>query len=104
MRVPQDLHYYVGEKPDPLPCEYVDKDGDLIADISGATLTAKCSINEGTAVDVPCTNNGDGTFTINWSTVTSNFTAAGWMRILIEVDQTPKLWYMDPEMIEIRTV
>lgn len=89
-------YYYVGEKPPALPCRYEDEDGVLDASIAGATLTAKCRIDAGTEADVSCTNAGDGTFTINWATGAnpSSFTAAGVMRIDIEVDDTTRVWFM----------
>jgi len=108
IRIPDGLFYYHGEKPPPLPCQYVDQAGDLITSISGATLTAKISVDEATESDVTCTNNDDGTFTIDWDTVTSDFALAtginlGSMRVDIEVDQGGGIvWYMPRFSIPIK--
>lgn len=100
---PSDLFYYVGEKPPPLPCRYEDEDGTLITSISGATLTAKCKVDENTEFDVTCTNSGTGEFTIDWDTATSSFAHAGMMKIDIEVAASPRLWFMPRFQIEILT-
>ena len=103
--VPKELYYYVGEKPPALPCRYEDKDGVLDASISGATLTAKCSIDGGTEFDVACDNTaGDGTFTIGWAVgvTASSFAAEGTMRIDVEVDDTVRVWYMPRFTLAIR--
>jgi len=101
--VPKNLYYYVGEKPPPLPCRYQDDAGDLITSISGTTLVAKCKLGSGgTPFDVSCTNNDDGTFTIDWPTGTSAFAAKGSLKIDIEVTDTPRLWYMNRFSIEIK--
>jgi hypothetical protein len=92
--VPSDLYYVVGEKPPPLPCRYETNGGALITSIAGATLTANCKLDSGTAFDVTCTNAGNGTFTINWSTDTSNFAAAGALRVDVRVVSGAYTWYM----------
>ena len=93
-KVPSDLYYLVGEKPPPLPLGYYDKVNELVTSIASATLTAKCSVDGGTEFDVSCVNNDDGTFTIGWSSVTSDFVTAGSMRIDIEVDDGTRVWFM----------
>lgn len=102
-QVPSELFYYVGEKPPALPCGYYDDNDNLITSIAGATLTAKCKIDEAAEADVSCTNNDDGTFTIDWSTVTSDFMSAGVMRIDIEVDDGTRVWYMLRFSLPVRT-
>jgi len=102
VRIPEGLYYWHGEKPPPLPFEYVNEQGDLITSISGATLTAKTSIDGAAEADVDCTNDGDGTGTIDWPTGgdASAFALAdgvneGVMRIDIEVDEgTGTVWYL----------
>jgi hypothetical protein len=105
--IPDGLFYYVGEKPPPLPCRFEDKDGVLDASISGATITAKCKIDDASETSVSCTNNGDGTFTIDWDTGTSDFALPtgidkGLMRIDIEVAASPRLWHMDRVQIPVK--
>jgi len=106
IRVPENLFFWVGEKPTATPCRYEDLDGALIASIAGATLTAQCKIDTetGAEVAVTCTNTGDGTFTINWAkgVTASNFTKAGSMRIDVKVVQGDYTWYMDRFSIPIR--
>ena len=94
-------YFYVGEKPPPTNCRYVDAVGDLITDISGATLTAKTSIDDGANVDVSCTNADDGTFTIDWpdGASPSVFTASGSMRIKIHVSHGDLDYYLKPELV-----
>ena len=103
----EELFFYVGEKPAPTVCTYEDEEGDLIADISGATLVAKISIDGATEVEVPCTNNGDGSFTIDWPTGTSVFILdadrdSGTMTIDIEVSQSPLEYYLDRDTVKIK--
>ena len=102
--VPKDLYYYVGEKPPALPCRYEDDDGNLITSISGKTLEAKVLIDRVDTAErtVSCSNNDDGTFTIDWGTTTSDFTGSGIMRVDILVTDSPRSWYMDRFTIEIR--
>lgn len=99
VRIPENLFYWVGEKPPALPCRYEDENGSLIPSIAGATLTAMCKIDTetGAEVAVACTNGGDGTFTINWAKGVnpSTFTKAGQMRVDIKVVQGDYSWYMD---------
>lgn len=106
-KVPNDLFYHVGEKPPPLPTNYENDDGVLIASIAGATLVAKC-YNDGDVTtgvfDVACTNNGDGTFTIDWGTGDSDFREVGTMEIHVEVTDAPKVWRMLPFSISVRAV
>lgn len=101
--IPKEMYYYVGEKPPALPCRYEDDKGNLITSIEGATLTAKCKIDEAAETSVTCTNADDGTFTIDWSTVTSDFTAAGAMRIDILVAVGAYEWYLTRFSIPIKT-
>jgi hypothetical protein len=100
--VPRELFYYVGEKPPPLPCRYETNEGVLIASIAGATLTANCKLDGGTAFDVTCTNVGDGTFTINWNTTTSSFVAKGSLRVDVKVVSGAYTWYMPRFSIPIK--
>lgn len=101
MIVPNELFFYVGEKPPATLCEYVDKNKALVsASISGATLTAQTWINDGAQVDQSCTNNDDGTFQIDWPVDTdpSAFTVAGAMKIRIKVVNGVYTWYMKPSV------
>lgn len=93
--------FYVGEKPPPTTCRYEDENGDLITSISGATITAKTSINGGSVVDVSCSNNDDGTFTIDWPAGASDsvFAEAGTMKIKILIEQTDYSYYLKPERV-----
>lgn len=100
--VPRDLFYYVGEKPPPLPCRYEDDDGNLITSIAGNTLKALCTCDKDATgeQEIACTNNGDGTFTIDWPTGTSAFALdtgeeEGSMKVDIRVTDTPRQWFMD---------
>ena len=102
--VPEGLHFVYGEKPAPTSCRYETKDGVLITDISGATLVAITSLNGAAAVNVSCTNNDDGTFTIDWPTDTSTFSATGVIRIRIRVTDSPNVWYMDDFEVLIEAV
>lgn len=106
VRLPENLFYWVGEKPPALPCRYEDENGDLIASIAGATLTAMCKIDTetGAEVSVPCTNAGDGTFTINWASGAnpSTFTKEGAMRIDVKIVQGDYTWYLDRFSIPIK--
>lgn len=98
-------YFYVGEKPPATPVSYVDKNTVLIASLGGATEVAKTSINGAADVDVPCTDGGDGSFTIDWpkGASASVFTTAGTMRIRIWVIQGDYAYYLKPElMAEIR--
>jgi len=94
----EDLYYWEGEKPPPLLIRYEDDNGELITTISGATLTAKTSIDGAAEVDVDMTNNDDGTATIDWPTGTSVFALAGdkngIMRIDVEVADSPLEWFL----------
>jgi hypothetical protein len=68
-------YFYVGEKPPPTRVRVYKSDGTLDADqLAGKTLVAKVKVGTAAEVDVPCTNAGDGTFTIDWPTGTSVFT------------------------------
>jgi len=102
VRVPEDLYYYTGEKPPPLPCRYEDDDGVLITSIAGTVLAAKCSIDGAAETSVTCTNNDNGTFTIDWNTTTSDFTVAGSMKIDVLVTDSPREWYMNRFSIPVR--
>jgi hypothetical protein len=100
--VPGDLFYYEGEKPPPLPCRYEDDDGALITSIAGTTIAAlvKCDKDATAEATVTCTNNDDGTFTIDWPTGTSAFAldsgeVEGSMKVDIRVTDSPRVWYMD---------
>lgn len=104
--VPKHLYYYVGEKPPALPCEYKDEDGVLVSTpLNGATLTAKCSVDGGAEFDVDCTNDNDGNFTINFATGVdpSSFATEGMLRIDVEVDNSPQLWFLPRFSLPIRT-
>lgn len=100
--IPRELYYYVGEKPPALPCQYETDAGIPIISIAGATLTAKCKVDEAAEFNVTCTNADDGTFTINWSTVTSSFAVAGAMRIGVLVALGDYEWYMPLFSIPIK--
>ena len=98
-KLPDDLYYWVGEKPPALPMGYYNSLGVLITSIATHTLTAKCSIDGAAETSVGCTNHDDGTFDIDWSTVTSDFVLVtgvnlGSMRIDIEVDDGTRVWFM----------
>lgn len=100
--VPNDLYYFVGEKPPPLLCRYETKEGVLITSIAGATLAARCKLDSGVEFDVACTNTGDGTFTINWGTGTSSFVAKGALRVDVKVVAGSYEWYMPRFSIPIK--
>lgn len=103
--IPDRLKYVVGEKPPALPCGYYDKDDVLDDSIASATLTAMTWINSASSpTNITCTNNDDGTFTIDWSTVTSDFTEAGTMKVRINVDDGTRSWYMDAFSLEIEAL
>jgi len=101
-----DLYYWEGEKPPPLTVNYEDDNGVLITTISGATLSAKTSIDGATEVAVGATNNDDGTLTIDWPTGTSAFvlagTADGIMMVDIEVTQAPLVWFLPRFSIPVK--
>ena len=101
------IFYWEGEKPRPLTIRYVDENGDLDASIAGATLVAKTKIDEAAEADVTMTNNGDGTATIDWPTGTSVFVVTSgrsesFMRIDIQVTESPKVWFMDRFQIPVK--
>jgi len=100
--IPRELYYFVGEKPPALPCRYETDAGVLIDSISGATLTAKCKVDEEDEFTATCTNADDGTFTIDWATGTSSFAAAGAMRIDVLVAVGDYTWYMPRFSIPIK--
>jgi len=106
IKLPKNMYYWVGEKPPPLPCRYEDDDGTLITSISGASLTAKILIDRVESVerDVDCTNNDDGTFTIDWAIGAdpSSFTGEGIMRVDVEVDDGTRVWYMPRFTIPVK--
>ena len=102
-KVPPELFYYVGEKPPALPWRYEDKDGTLIATISGADIVAKCKVDENDEFDVTCTNTGDGTGTVDWATGTSSFEHAGIMKIDMEIDDGTRVWFMPRFSIPVKT-
>ena len=102
--VPEGLHFVYGEKPAATTCRYETKDGVLITDIAGATLVAITSLNEATAVNVTCTNNDDGTFTIDWPTDTSTFSATGMISIRVRVTDGSYVWYMDKFEVSVEAV
>lgn len=93
-----DLYFWEGEIPDPTTFRYEDKDGKLITSIAGATLTAKCKIDSATEFDVSCTNNGDGTGTVDWPDpskfVLVSPAIRSEMRVDIQVVQAPKTWFL----------
>ena len=104
----KDLSYFVGEKPPALSCAYRDKDRNLVAaPLTGATLTAKCLLDASGSVEfsVTCTNNDDGTFTIDWATggSASSFVAKGMLRIDVEVNDGTRAWFLPRFSVPIRT-
>ena len=102
----ENLYYWEGEKPPPLTIRYEDDDGNLVTTISGATLSAKTSIDGATEVSVTMTNNDDGTATIDWPTGTSAFVLAGEkdgiMRIDVQVVDSPNEWFLPRFSIPIK--
>ena len=102
--IPEGFHFIYGEKPEPTTCRYEDADGVLVTSIAGKTLAAVTSLNDATAVVVTCTNNDDGTYTIDWPTDTSTFSATGMISIRVRVTDTPKVWYMDKFKISVEAV
>jgi hypothetical protein len=102
----EHIYYWEGEKPPPLEVRYEDDDGDLITTISGATLTAKASIDGAAETSIDMTNNNDGTMTINWDTTTSDFALAGdqdgTMTIDILVEDAPRSWYLPRFSIPVK--
>ena len=102
--IPEGFHFVYGEKPEPTTCRYEDEDGALVTSIADTTLAAVTSLNGATAVIVTCTNGGDGTFTIDWPTDTSTFSAIGTISIRIRVTDTPKVWYMDKFKVSVEAV
>jgi len=102
-KVPTSLYYYIGETPPALPWRYEDEDGTLISSITGATITAKCKVDDNAEFDVICTNTGDGSGTIDWDTTTSEFAHEGVMQIDMEVDDGTRVWFMMRFSIPIKT-
>jgi hypothetical protein len=93
-----ELYFWEGEKPPPTTIRYEDEDGTLIP-ISGATMVAKAKIDNESETDITMTNNGDGTATIDWSLVTSDFIlpagrARSTMRIDIEVTDGSEVYFL----------
>ena len=103
IKIPASLFYYVGEKPPKLPWNYEDEDGTLINSISGATITAKCKVDDNDEFEVTCTNSDDGSGTLDWATDTSSFAHAGVMQIDLEVDDSTRVWFMPRFSITIKT-
>ena len=102
-------YFFEGEKPPATDMEYRDRAGDLILTIAGAGLLAKTSIDGAANVDVPCTNNDDGTFTIDWPDATSVFIIAAGktvssMKIRVQVTQSLKIWSLPKFSIPIYKV
>lgn len=102
----QDLYFWEGEKPPPTSWEYYDKDDNLVS--FAGTVIAKTSIDGATNVDVPATNNADGTGTFDWPTGTSVFVLAGSiggvMKIRLEVTDAPKVWSLPVFSVPIKKV
>jgi len=101
-KISPKLYYYVGETPPALPFRHEDEDGVLISSISGATITAKCKVDDNEEFDVSCTNSDDGTGTIDWSDSDSDFDNAGVMKIDLEVDDGSLVWFMPRFSIPIK--
>ena len=102
--IPEGFHFVYGAKPAATTCRYEDDDGVLITGISGATLVAVTSLNAAVAVNVTCTNNDDGTFTIDWPTDTSTFSALGMISIRVQVTDGSYVWYMDKFEVSVEAV
>lgn len=98
--LPEGLYYFVGETPPPLPWQYENRAGDLITSISGATITGKFWIDGTAKDDITCTNDDDGTGSIDWDTSTSDFVLAegqerGIGKLRLKVDEGGGIvWYL----------
>ena len=102
-------YYYVGEYPPALTCRYLDENNVLDTSIANATLTALVLIDSETGSErsVSCTNNDDGTFTIDWETTLTNdsdFPSSGMMRVDVKVEPSGGAgrWYMDRFSIPVK--
>lgn len=100
--IPDDLFFYVGEKPPPTPWRYEDNDGNLDPSIAGATITLLVNIDgdAGAEQSITCTNADDGTGTIVWPTGTSAMKLdtgidRGTMRCDMHIVASPLDWFMD---------
>lgn len=73
--------FVVGEKPRPTPFFFRLPDGTLDTQWNGWTFTAYVQNNSEAESSFACTNNGDGTGSIDWPTAASKFIAAGVVRV-----------------------
>lgn len=90
--------FYVGEKPKPTAFEIRKSDGTLDTSFNSATFTAYHKNETQSEGNFACTNNGDGTGTIDWPTDTSVFVEKGTIRVDIEATEGAYLTWL-PRMV-----
>lgn len=79
--------FVVGEIPRPTPFRFLKEDGTLDTQWSGWTISAYVQNNALSETSFGCTNNSDGTGSIDWPTSASKFVEPGTITIKLRATQ-----------------
>jgi hypothetical protein len=94
----KDIVFYVGEKPKPTAFEIRKADGSLDTAFNSATFVAWVKNENNNESSFACTNNGDGTGSIDWPTDTSVFISGGTIRVDMQAAEGSYITWL-PRMV-----